>query len=65
MLLEEGIELFREGYPDKALSQISEAINITGCMKTEGTNGGPHIQDRLFLERAVIKLHMVICDERF
>ena len=60
MLLHEGLDLFREGSPEKALAQISEAININSYMKMEGIKGHSEMQDRLLLERAVIKLHMVI-----
>ena len=59
MLLEEGLELFREGSSEDAVSQISEAINISNYMKMEGIQGYKDILDRLFLERAIIKLHMV------
>ena len=59
MLLEEGLDLFREGFPEKSVAQISDAININCYMKTEGIEGFSEMQDRLLLERAVIKLHMV------
>lgn len=60
MLLDEGLELFREGSSEEAVKQISEAINISNYMKIEGIQGHQDFQDRLFLERAVMKLHMVL-----
>ena len=59
MLLEEGLDLVQEGLLNEALAQINEAIHISNCMKIEGIKGHSEIQDRLFLERAIIKMRLV------
>ena len=59
MLLDEGLELFREGSHQEAVTQLSEAINISHYMKAEGINGHLELQDRLFMELAMMKYHMV------
>ena len=59
MLLDEGLELFREGAQQEAVTQLSEAINISHYMKAERINGHLELQDRLFMELAMMKFHMV------
>ena len=59
MLLAEGVALFQEGLPHEAIKEISEAINICNYMKAEGIQGYLDVQDRLYTESAMIKLHMV------
>ena len=61
MLLDEGLELFREGAQKDAVQQLCEAINISHYMKAEGIKGHLELQDRLNMELAMMQFHMVRC----
>nr|CAB3267881.1 uncharacterized protein zf(c3h/c2h2)-1 [Phallusia mammillata] len=56
MLLEEGLELFKEGHPKEAVVQLSEGINICAYMKNENIKGHLNFLEKLLMERATIVL---------
>lgn len=59
MLLEEGMELYKEGHSQEAVVQLSEGINICAYMKKETIKGHLNFLEKLLMERATIVLALV------
>ena len=59
MLLDEGLELYREGKLKDSLRQFNEGINLCAYMKKEGIVGHSDGLEKLLIEKASIQLNSV------
>ena len=59
MLLEEGLELYREGQIKESVRQFNEGINLCAYMKKEGIAGHADNLEKLLMEKASVQLNSV------